>query len=65
MSGIDDRHRNENGRIERKHGNSKIGNMKDQYPELKNFPDDATLGELRSRYSVDSLDALIRELRKR
>jgi hypothetical protein len=65
MSGLDDRHRNENGRFERKHGNSKIGNMKDQYPELKNFSDNATLGELRDRYNVDSLDALLRELRKR
>ena len=65
MSGLDNRHRNENGRIERKHGNSKIGSMKVQYPELKNFPDNATLGEIRDRYNVDSLDALLRELRKR
>jgi hypothetical protein len=65
MTGLDDRHRNEDGRIERKHGNSKVGNMKDQYPELKKFPDNTTLGELRDRYNVDSLDSLLRELRKR
>jgi hypothetical protein len=65
VSGLVNRHRNEDGRIGRKHGNSKIGNMKDQYPELKNFPNNAALGEIRDRYNVDSLDALLCELRKR
>ena len=63
MSGLDGRHRNEDGRIERKRGDTKIENLKDQYPELKRFPDDATLGDLRDRYGVDSLDALLRRLR--
>jgi hypothetical protein len=62
-TGLDGRHRNEDGRIEKKRGDTKIGNLKAQYPELKDFPDDATLGELRDRYHVDSLDALLRELR--
>jgi len=64
-TGLDGRHRNEDGRIERKRGDTKIGNLKGQYPELRDFPDDATLGELRDEYHVDSLDALIRELRRR
>jgi hypothetical protein len=63
VSGLDGRHRNEDGRIERKRGDTKIENLKDQYPELKRFPDDATLGDLRDRYGVDSLDALLRRLR--
>jgi len=63
--GLDGRHRNEDGRIEKKRGDSKVGNLKDQYPELKNFPDDATLRELRDRFNVDSLDALLRKLRSR
>lgn len=65
MAGLDGRHRNEDGRIERKRGDTKIGTIKDQYPELKNFPNDATLGELRDQFHVDSLDALLRTLRNR
>lgn len=64
-SGLDGRHRNEDGRIEKKRGDTKIGHLKAQYPELKSFPDDATLGELREQYQVDSLDALLRALRAR
>jgi hypothetical protein len=65
MAGLDGRHRNEDGRIERKRGDTKIENLKDTYPELERFPDDATLGEIRDRYNVDSLDALLRTLRSR
>lgn len=63
MTGLDDRNRNEDGRIERKRGDTKIKNLKDDYPELGRFPDETTLGELRDRYGVDSLDALRRKLR--
>ncbi len=63
MSGLDGRHRNQDGRIEKKRGDTRIRNLKAQYPELEKFPDDATLGELRDRYHVESLDALLRELR--
>jgi hypothetical protein len=59
---LDGRHRDADGRIERKHGNTKIKNLKDQYPELKSFRNEDTLGEVRDRYGVDSLDALLREL---
>jgi len=65
MAGLDGRHRNEDGRIERKRGDTKIENLKDQYPELKSFPDKATLKEIRTQYNVDSLDALLRALRNR
>ncbi len=65
MAGLDGRHRDEDGRIERKHGNTKIKNLKDQYPELKNFRNEDTLGEVRERYGVDSLDALLDKLRNR
>ena len=65
MAGLDGRHRNDDGRIERKRGDTKIENLKDQYPELRVFPDNATLGEIRTQYNVDSLDALLRELRNR
>jgi hypothetical protein len=65
MAGLDGRHRDEDGRIERKHGNTKIKNLKNQYPELKNFRNEDTLGEVRERYGVDSLDALLDKLRNR
>jgi hypothetical protein len=62
--GLDGRHRDRDGRIEKKHGNTKVKNLKQQYPELKNFRDDDTLGQLRDRYGADSLDELLRRLRK-
>jgi hypothetical protein len=64
VSGLDGRHRNENGRIERKRGDTKIENLKNQYPELKRFPGNATLRELRDRFAVDTLDGLLRVLRR-
>jgi hypothetical protein len=64
-SGLDGRHSDKNGRIEEKHGNTKMKNLKEQYPELKNFRNDDTLGEIRERHGVDSLDALIRKMKKK
>ena len=63
MTGLDGRHRNEDGRIEKKRGDTKVGHLKARYPALVGFPDDTTLGELRERYQVESLDALLRVLR--
>ncbi len=63
MAGLDDRHRNEDGRIERKRGDTKVKNLKALYPEFQDFPDETRLGDLRARYGVDSLDALRRKLR--
>jgi hypothetical protein len=40
-------------------------NLKEQYPELKNFRNDDTLGQIRERYGVDSLDSLIRKLKEK
>jgi hypothetical protein len=65
MAGLDGRHRDENGRIEKKHGNTKIKNLKGEYPELKNFRNEDTLGKVLGRQGVESLDALLDKLRKR
>jgi hypothetical protein len=65
MAGLDGRHRDKNGRIERKHGNTKIGTLKPEYPELKHFRNDDTLAKVRERYGVDSLDALLEKLRSK
>jgi hypothetical protein len=63
MEGLDGRHRDNNGQIERKHGNTKMRTLKPEYPELKNFRNDDTLGQVRARYGVESLDALLEKLR--
>lgn len=65
MPGLDGRHRDKDGRISEKHGNTKIKNLKVQYPELKNFQNEDRLGQLRDRYGADSLDELLRKLRNR
>lgn len=65
MPGLDDRHRDRDGRISEKHGNTKIKNLKEQYPELKNFQNEDTLGQVRGRYGADSLDDLLQKLRNR
>ena len=62
MEGLDGRHRDKNGQIERKHGNTKMRTLKPEYPELKNFRNDDTLGQV-ARYGVESLDALLEKLR--
>ena len=63
MPGLDGRHRNEDGRIERKRGDTKVKHLKDTYPELRRFPDEMTLGQLRAIYGARSLDGLRRMLR--
>jgi hypothetical protein len=65
MTGLDGRQRNEDGRIDKKRGDTKVGHLKARYPTLAGFPDEVTLAELRDRYHVDSLDALLRVLRSR
>jgi hypothetical protein len=65
MQELDGRHRNKNGRISEKHGNTKIKNLKDQYSELKRFQNEDTLSQVRDRFGADSLDDLLRILRNR
>jgi hypothetical protein len=65
MEGLDGRHRDKNGQIERKHGNTKMRTLKPQYPELKHFRNDDTLARVLERYGVSSLDALLEKLRNK
>jgi len=62
--GLDGRHRDKNGRIDEKHGNTKIKTLKPDYPELNNFHNEDTLSQVEDRYGVDSLDALLKKVRK-
>lgn len=63
MKGLDERHRDVDSAISDKHGNTKMKNLKSIYPELKHFRNEDTLGKVRERQGVDSLDALVKKLR--
>ncbi len=45
--GLDGRRRNKNGRISEKHGNTKMKNLKQDYPALKHFGNEDTLSTVR------------------
>ena len=62
--GLDGRHRDKNGRISEKHGNTKMKNLKPVYPELKNFGNEDTLSTVKERQGVDTLDQLLKKVRK-
>jgi hypothetical protein len=54
--GLDDRERDESGRIRVKSGAAKMGNLAKKYPELKVFSPNATLSGIRKRYGVESIE---------
>jgi hypothetical protein len=54
--GLDGRAQDQNGQIREKNGASKMGNLANEYPELKAFTPDATLTGIRNRYGVRSFD---------
>jgi hypothetical protein len=60
--GLDGRHRDKNGQIERKRSDTKISTLKSTYPALKDFPDNATLGDVLQDNGADSLSDLLRKL---
>jgi hypothetical protein len=63
--GLDDRHRDENGQIQRKRRDTLMGTLKQTYPELGSFPDGAELGDVLRSHGADSLSDLLRQLRGR
>jgi len=52
------------GTIRRERGDSLVRNLKEDYPVLDQFYDRTKLETLRDRYGVDSLDQLLKKLRK-
>lgn len=61
--GLDGRYQTEHGPIERKHRNTKLGTLRETYPDL--LPGrraDMLLGTLMDEYGVDSLNGLLRAL---
>lgn len=60
--GLDGRHRDKNGQIDRKRSDTKMETLKPTYPTLGRFPDQATLGEVLQQRGADSLSDLLRQL---
>jgi len=65
MEGLDGRHRDRDGRIQKKRSDTKMKNLKSHYPELKKFGDESTLGEVCKRQGVSDLDQLLRKQRQK
>lgn len=61
--GLDGRHRDEDGRIQRKRDDTLMGTLKQTYPELARFPDRAELGDVLRAQGADSLSDLLRQIR--
>jgi hypothetical protein len=61
---LDNRHRDKNGEIERKHGNTKIKNLVGDYPVLAKYRPNTRLGALERRLNTYSLDGVIKEARR-
>ena len=55
---------NEDGRIREKNGNTKMKNLKPEYSELKNFGNEDTVSTVKERQGVETLDELLRKVRK-
>ena len=60
--GLDGRHRDDNGEIHEKRGDTQLKNLRKTYPGLLDGQrSDTRLDTLRDKYGVDSLDGLLRK----
>ena len=60
--GLDGRHRDNDGEIHEKRGDTLLGTLRETYPSLlPGVRADTRLDTLRDRHGVDSLDQLLRE----
>lgn len=59
-----ERSRNNNGEYRRKRVDTKVQNLKKTYPEFENINGNTHLGTLMDKYDTDSLDGVLRALRK-
>lgn len=56
--------RTEQGTFRRERSDSLVKNLKQEYPELANINGNTKLGTLREKFGVDSLDDVLKALRK-
>jgi hypothetical protein len=60
---IPDRSRDKNGEWREKRADTKVENLKADYPEFQGINGNMHLGTLKEKYGVESLDAVRRALR--
>jgi hypothetical protein len=61
---IPNRSRDKDGEWREKRADTKVENLKADYPEFRHINGNTHLGTLKERFGVDSLDQVRRELRK-
>ena len=61
--GLDDRHRDKNGEISKKHGNTLVGTLRKLYGAdfAKGFPDSTKLSDVLQKLDEASLSKLVRD----
>ena len=64
MKGLDNRSRDKSGEIHEKRGDTLIKNLQDDYPILNRFNGNMRLDTLRDKYDVETLEQLLRKLRR-
>lgn len=65
--GLDDRHRDKNGEIDRKHGNTRVRTLRKTYGDdfLTEWRSDAKLETVLENSGVESLSQLVKKHRER
>jgi hypothetical protein len=61
--GLDGRHRDENGQIHRKRGDTLMSTLQHNYPELREFSGSSELSDVLRSQRVESLSELLRKVR--
>jgi hypothetical protein len=64
MSNLDNRSRDQDGTIRKKRSDTKVENLKKDYPEFKSINGNKYLGTVEKELGTHSLDETLRELRK-
>lgn len=65
MSNLDGRSRNEDGQIRRKRRDTLASTLADDHPQFAGLPSGTTLGDLEDKYGADSLDQVLRAMKRR
>jgi hypothetical protein len=65
--GLDDRHRDKDGEIDRKHGNTRVGTLRKTYGDdfLSDWRSDAKLETVLEDSGAESLSQLVKKHRRR
>jgi hypothetical protein len=61
---VPNRSRNENGEFREKRADTKVQTLKETYSEFDGINGNTLLGTLKEKYNTDSLDGVLKALRK-